>query len=240
MSRMFSYNGRSLKTWNVFKGCGFECSYCNVRKMVLNGRLKNTPRYADGMEPRLIPEILNRRFIPGSFVFIGYTGDISFANREEAELILERVWSMPEVRFLFCSKNPGIYQKWGFEYPPHLYLGATIETNFDFHLTKAPPPQDRYEAMRDLKHSRKFISIEPLMNFHLRTLVDWIKEIGPEIVEIGPDNYRNHLEEPHGLVPALKAPWKVKWLLEMLRDFCPTVVEKQGLSRLTGIGDMPR
>jgi len=70
------------------------------------------------------------------------------------------------------------------------------------------------------------------MNFHLRTMVDWIKEIGPEIVEIGPDNYNNNLPEPASFVSGCRAPWKVRTLLEMLRDFVPTVVEKPGLSRL--------
>jgi hypothetical protein len=232
MSRMFIVGDKAMVTWNVFVGCDFGCTYCNARKLA-EGRLKNVPRYRDGFKPHLVEEELGRRFHPGDFVFIGYMGDISFATRDiVANFILPSVRTQPAVRFLFCSKNPAVYGEWGFEYPDNLSLAATIETNRDFGLTKAPPPQARYEAMKELSHPHKFISIEPIMDFHLATMVRWMKEIGPEIIEIGADNYYQNLVEPYGVEPEQKAPWKVRWLIEDLRKFCPTVVEKKGLERL--------
>jgi hypothetical protein len=48
----------------------------------------------------------------------------------------------------------------------------------------------------------------------------------PDIIEVGADNYHNHLPEP---------PWsKVKALLGKLRGISPRVVEKEGLERLRG------
>ena len=78
--------------------------------------------------------------------------------------------------------------------------------------------------MAELRHPRKFISVEPIMDFDLEVLVDWMRQIKPDIVEIGADNYHNCLPEP---------PWeKVEALLETLREFVPRVIEKDRLHRL--------
>ena len=231
-SRMFQVGGKPMRTWNVHVGCHFDCIYCNARRTALT-RLRNSPRYKDGFTPHLVEKELSKKFDPGDFVFVGYMGDISFASRSIIMNLCQRINEQPEVNFLFCTKNPLIYANTNV-WPENLYLGATIETNRDYNLTRAPAPLHRYEAMRALDHPKKFISIEPICDFHLRTLVAWMKEIGPEIIEIGADNYHNNLPEPKSEKSGARAPWKVNWLLEDLREFCPTVVEKVGLERLKG------
>ncbi|KKM91161.1 hypothetical protein LCGC14_1231290 [marine sediment metagenome] len=228
-SRMFQVGGKSMVTWNVFVGCDYLCTYCNARKAALT-RLKHSPRYRDGFKPHLVEKELSRKFKPGDFVFVGYMGDISFASRSTIIDLCQSISAQPEVNFLFCTKNPSIYLRWQILFPGNLYLGATIETNFDYGLSQAPSPLHRFQAMKELAYPHKFISMEPLMEFHLRTVVDWMKEIDPEIIEIGADNYHNHLPEPKS--NGALTPWKVRWLLDGLREFCPTVVEKGGLERL--------
>ena len=233
MSRMFLTPDRTqpMKTWNIWVGCEFGCEYCNARKAALT-RFKHITRYKDGFRPHLVPEEFSKTFKPGDFVFIGYMGELSFAPRPVVSLILSKVRQYPQSEFLFCVKDPSCYKDWGFEYPRNLYLGATIESNIDHGLSKAPPPRERYKAMCELGHEKKFVSMEPLLDFHLCTFVEWMKEIKPEIIEVGPDNYHNNLPEPKSGISGFRAPWKVRWLLEMLREFCPTVVEKTGLDRL--------
>lgn len=232
MSRMFLVAGKPMKTWNIHVGCDFNCTYCNARKTALT-RLRHSPRYRDGFKPHLVSEELRKRFSPGDFVFVGYMGDLSFAPRAVIVDIVEIIRRQPDVDFLFCVKNPAIYWYWRLYYPDNLYLGATIETNYDFNLSRAPAPEDRYQAMR-VDYPRKLIAMEPLMDFHLPTVVDWMKEIKPVIIQVGADNYHNNLPEPRGRASQTRAPWKVNWLLEELRKFCPTVVEKKGLERLKG------
>lgn len=226
MSRMFSVDGKPMRTWNIHVGCDFGCTYCSARKLALT-RLRNCPRYQHGFNPHIVEEELDRVFHPGEWVFVGYMGELSFARRDEVNIILSHIKYYKDTIFLFCSKNPACYAEWGLHYPDNLYLGATIETNRDYGLSKAPPPAERYRAMAAQDHPHKFISIEPLLDFHLRTLLDWMKEIGPEIIEIGADNYHNNLPEP-----IIRERWKVQWLVDMLREFCPQVVEKEGLGRL--------
>ena len=224
-SRMFQVGGKPMKTWNCHVGCLFECTYCNARRIALT-RLRNSPRYKDGFTPHLVREEFGKRFQPGDFVFVGYMGDISFASRPIIVDLCRVIQEQPEVNFLFCSKNPLTYWHWNIHWPANLYLGATIETNRDYHLTRAPAPLYRYIAMRALNHPKKFLSIEPICDFDLDEMLSWITEIDPQIIEVGADNYRTGLPEP---------PWeKVEKLLASLKDNFPTVVKKVGLERLKG------
>ena len=235
MTRMFTIKGMPMRTWNVFKGCKFDCTYCHARSLAL-GRLAHLPQYADGFYPRIVDQALWKHFRDGEFIFIAYMGDIAWAFKDELEAIMARVRMAPLTTFLMLTKAPNIFlewrEAWGFEPPLNLYLGATIESNIDHKLTKAPPPEKRYLAMAQLDHPKKFISIEPIMNFHLGTLVAWMQDINPDIIEIGPDNYGNNLPEPISDLTGHQSPWKVRKLVEMLKEFCPEVVEKPGLTRL--------
>lgn len=226
MSRMFK---TITKTWNVFKGCRFDCTYCNARKAA-ETRFRHIPRYSDGFTPKLIEEELNRKFKPGEFIFVAYMGDIAFATREEFLRILAKIRQFPETLFLIQSKNPKQFYDWRFDWgitlPPNVYLGTTIESNRDYHLTKAPSPIERFRYLAGYPHKLKFLSIEPIMDFDLDDMVNWVALMQPDIIELGADNYHNHLVEPPW--------WKVEKLLNVLRGVCPRVIEKDGLERLKG------
>ncbi len=222
-SRMFQIASKPMRTWNCWVGCGFNCTYCNARKTALT-RLKHSPRYQDGFNPHLVESELGRKFKPGDFVFIGYMGDISFASLTVIVDLCRRIAEQPEVNFLFCTKNPLCYHYWRVAWPMNLHLSATIETNRDYHLSTALAPIYRYGAMRTLAHPKKLISIEPICDFDLGEMLTWMKDISPSIIEIGADNYHNHLPEPKW--------YKVQSLLNGLRNICPIVVEKNGLHRL--------
>ena len=78
-------------------------------------------------------------------------------------------------------------------------------------------------------HDRKFLSIEPVMDFDLSVMLAWAGILQPDIVEIGADNYHNHLPEPDGKT--------IKALIQGIKELCPVVVEKPGLERLYGAGE---
>ena len=222
MTKMFK---TITKTWNPYIGCLFECYYggCWARNLALN-KLNHLPRYSDGFKPKFIEKELLKRFKPEEFVAVSLMGDISFATTTEVVRILGRIRQFPQTNFLIQSKNPVKFFDWGVTFPLNVYLATTIETNRVFNLTKAPPPITRYQTIARFSHPHKFISIEPILNFDLGVLVEWMREISPEIIEVGADNYSNGLSEPPW--------WKVEALLKGLKDFCPKVVEKEGLERL--------
>jgi len=217
------------RTWPVFVGCEHGCTYCWARPLA-EGRLKNNPRYRGGFKPHLVYEELGRAFNPGEFIGVALMGDISFASLGEFLRICARIREFPKTDFLIQSKNPrkicDWYVEWDVKLPANVVFGTTIESNIDYRLTNAPPPYDRFRYLAACSHPRKFLSIEPIMDFNLGVMVRWVEILKPEIIEIGADNYRHSLIEPPW--------WKVEGLLAELRKRCPRVVQKEGLERLKG------
>jgi len=119
----------------------------------------------------------------------------SWVPREWIERVLRVVRSKPRSWFFFLTKNPKRYLEFEGELPNNVVLGATIETNRDYKLTKAPAPRERYEAMVKLSWKWKAVVIEPILDFDAE-FIDWIYNISPVIVYVGYDNYNNRLPEP--------------------------------------------
>ena len=224
-SKMFLVDGKPMKTWNPFKGCLFFCIYCWARDLA-EGKLSHLDKYWDGFFPAFHEREIKRKFKPGQFVAVSLMGDVYWAKPEWRDAILERIGQFLDTNFLFQSKAPVLFNSADWPKLENIYYGTTIETNRDYGLSLAPPPYDRYRCFAGLSHARKLVSIEPICDFDLEVMVKWMREIKPEIIEVGADNYRHHLPEP---------PWsKVAQLLKELGEICPNVVEKEGLERLRG------
>jgi len=209
ISLMNSEKGRKMFTivsevWNPVTGCLHNCVYCWARRLALT-RLRHTSRYRDGFRPRIHPEEFRKRF-KGGVVFVSDMGDLwgEWVPDEWIRRVLNHVRRFPNTWFLFLTKNPQRYHDFLDEIPPNAILGATIETNRDTYfqensrprISSAPPPSQRYKAMRDLDWPLKLISIEPILDFDIDIFTKWIEEINPFIVYIGYDNYNNKLPEP--------------------------------------------
>ncbi|MCD6368577.1 MAG: DUF5131 family protein [Thermoproteales archaeon] len=200
-------NGRKMfsivtKTWNPVAGCLHYCKYCWARKLAVT-KLKNSKRYRDGFRPRLNEEEFREKFEKGDFVFVSDMGDLfgDFMPSKWIEKVIKYIRRFPETHFLFLTKNPERYFEFLDIMPENAILGATIETNKDelyleHVISRAPLPSRRYEAMKRLDWNKKFISIEPVLDFNLEIFVDWLKDIAPFLIYIGYDNYNNKLPEP--------------------------------------------
>lgn len=192
-SRMFSF---VHTTWNPIGGtCPYGCKYCWARKLA---KQRNMQKYFGNT--RLIEHELKRTFEPGKVVFVGSMRDIFSEDVpiDYLHKILDVVKRNPKTYFLFLTKNPLRYEEILAILPRNVILGVTLETNRDYKVTKAPSPEERYFTFAPLVWMKKFVSIEPIMDFDLDVFSNWLLDVFPKLmmVAIGYDNYGNNLPEP--------------------------------------------
>ena len=212
MTRMFKFVKR---TWNPFVGCGWDCKYCWARKMAKRLPCEKCKKFI----PHFHPERFKR--IPKSgFVFVGDMGDLWWAAYvsqgpeyhllldDLLDLITEALQKAKKARkrlaFFFETKAPEVYQQYwpidewdGYE----VWASVTIETNraeLTRQFSKAPDPEKRFRDMYwfALDWPITHVSIEPIMDFDLDVMLEWIECIEPFKVSIGYDNYGHKLPEP--------------------------------------------
>jgi len=209
-------------TFNPIKGCSHNCSYC-----YLNSR-------GFDMTPRLAEKELKTNLGKDRIIFIGSSSDMfgDWIPHEWIIKVLDHCKKYPDNQYVFQTKDPGRYQNFcrhGYFEPTEKYLlGTTIETD-EYPLeyqTFAPPIWERWRGLYELSiRRRKFVSIEPIMDFNLNLLTDMIKTIDPEFVTIGADSKGNKLVEPSW--------WKVGALIGELKKFTEVKI-KSNLDRLQG------
>jgi hypothetical protein len=226
MTKMFPF---ITQTWNpmAIRKCSFGCIYCWAEGLKLT-RLKDTNRYKmlnlnNATCAVLDTPLTMPKFKAEDFVFVGTMGDM-FAPDIPSEAIVETLELMRydlKTNYLFLTKNPSRYKEFLNTFLKfNAWLGTTVETNRDTsHYSKAPQPHTRLFELGDIEYPRKFLSIEPIMDFDLEIFfeqighVDYLKKIA-----IGYDNYNHGLPEP-----SLE---KTKKLIEWLRGRGYEVIEK--------------
>jgi len=199
-SKMFSF---ITETWNpVAMHCPYGCYFGGCWAEALKqGRLKDSPRYRDLSQPKLIEKELRRTFKKGEYVFVEDMGDLFAPNVSDTliQQVLLTIWDdrNKDAKFLLLTKNPERMFVWEKNIPENCLCGSTIETTEPLKaISKAPATQNRYMAMRMLEHPHKMICIEPIIDFNSVKFQAWIEEIEPELIVIGYDNYSCHLPEP--------------------------------------------
>lgn len=150
-------------------------------------------------KPHLHLERLDR--IPSDpKIFVVAHGDLfgDWVTAFAIETILEACGKKAKEMWFFETKNPWGYHPFLPRFPENTVLSTTIETNRQYSrevMGYAPPPVDRFRAMVRIGLPIH-ISIEPIMDFDLPELVNWMKILHPVKVAVGYDSLNNNLPEP--------------------------------------------
>lgn len=194
-NRMFPF---VTVTYNPVGGvCPYCCKYCWAKAIIKRySHKKYSGKYY------IIKDALKKKFKADSFVFLCDMLDL-FAFNVPAEIIrqvLQIVRNNPDSKFLLETKNPKRYFEFLKDFPENVVLGVTIESNYSYpKISLAPPQLSRIHWMIGLKHATSiplFISIEPILDFRMRSFLKFIQIIKPWAIAVGYDNYHNSLPEP--------------------------------------------
>lgn len=185
----------NAKTWSPFVGCRFNCSYCTPSFQRQMKRQKQNCGLCYRYEPHFHLERLKR--VPNSkLIFACAFGDISSALAHELDKIVQVMARHPDKTFLLQSKSPGTFNRRR-GYPSNVVIGTTAETTSNTQaISNAPSPMRRLDSLFAVRHNRKFITVEPIIEFDLEKFVQEIKLVAPEFVYIGYDSHNCGLPEP--------------------------------------------
>jgi len=203
-NRMYHENRKSL---NAFVGCNFDCVYCRPSFQRQAKRQKQRCGLCYSYTPHFHPSRLLKappKTLEDGFIFFPSMGDVSFAEKKDFEAMLSYTEKYPNTTFLIQTKNPECLE--GYDFPDNVILALTLETNLRGYntpslyttyerISKAPIPIFRFQSFKGLKHRRKIVTVEPILQFS-DGLKRWIFQINPEAVYVGYDNHNCKLPEP--------------------------------------------
>jgi len=175
-------------TWNTIKGeCEHNCSYCYMKRW---GK-QNLVRFDE--------KELKTDLSFDNFIFVVSSNDM-FSDNLNKDWIIDTLIHCNNFdnSYLFQSKNVARmvdFRKW---LPKRTVICTTIETNryYPEIMNNSPKPYKRSFYMGLFKDRRKYVTVEPIMDFDLVELVNLIKNCDPEQVNIGADTGNNKLPEP--------------------------------------------
>ncbi len=207
MTRMY----QEAKTWNPFKGCDFNCSYCVPSFQQQAKRQKRNCEHCYQYMPHEHPERLSK-FPSSKIVFVCGNADISFCDQAYTARIIDAVKQhsqrCPEKNFYFQSKKPEYFQQFLRSFPDKVILVTTLETNRDAgydQVSEAPVPSVRYKQFLDLDYARKVVTIEPVMDFDTDIFTSWLIALTPEYVWLGFNSRPKQVQLPEPSAAKIKA-----------------------------------
>ena len=205
--------------------CPHKCSYCYVGR----NRFGRPARYTGPV--RLVEEEFLVKYGAGKTIFVDHCGDLwaKDISVEFAPRVLEHCRQWPDNVYVFQTKNPARYAQLYQWLPARSILGCTVESNREYRpiMGSAPTPMERISYMggwlRESIHPR-FLTIEPILDFDLPSLLGMVVHARPNFVNIGADSKGCGLPEP--------SAEKVRALIEGIQDSGIEIREKHNLARL--------
>ena len=230
------YNFVSHTHNHLAGACPHQCTYCAIQDMarrfpVLRERYSGPIRVVEKEFNVKYDEKILRRdggTYPGT-IFMENCSDLFAEGVSPYQIhsILSHCRDWPENTYVFQTKNPGRVGPILAFFPPKFMIGTTAECNrYSPMLSYAPTPPERLEAMRaiEILRERKFVTVEPIVEFDHDIFLDMLLASGAGTVNIGADSKKHGLPEPTGR--------EIDLLVGDLRQAGITVRLKPNLKRL--------
>ncbi len=175
-------------------GCPNECPYC------YGGGLAY--RFPQNFPPGFYPDRIYGPKLRDKTIFVESMGDLfrEEVTREEVLEVFKRCATLDASNTLvILSKCADRYAEFVDAIPRNAVIGITLETDayppgFNPNVST---PQERAEAFAKLKWAGgRLVSIEPIMKFNLKRLLELVLMCRPTWVIIGADSQRCNLPEP--------------------------------------------
>lgn len=191
-----SSDGRPGYSINPVKGlCPMACPYCYARRMY--------KRFGWNPEIRFVSDAMDccLDIKAGSKVFVGSTIELfgDWVKEEWLKSIFGVAELCPDITFIFLTKKPENLVKWS-PFPPNAYIGVSV--------TNHTQVIEAHHYLSNIQARVKFLSIEPLLEWHTHSSLEWLEEIlaGISWIIIGQQTPISKHTEP-----------KKKWIQEIVR-----------------------
>ena len=208
-------------TWNPVTGCtkiSPGCVNCYAERMSRRLKKMEQPRYCNGFDVTLHPEVLDQPLFwkKSRTIFVNSMGDLfhELVPSSFIETVFTIMAKTPRHKYQILTKRADRLAKLALSlfWPENVWMGVTVE-NKDF--------IGRIHCLRQVPSTIRFISFEPLLGTipHLDlTGINWVivgGESGPKARSMNPDwvkGIRNSCVEQH--IPFFFKQWggTRKWL----------------------------
>ena len=200
--------------------CSHGCIYCYVD----NKRFGRPEKYKGPL--RLLENEFSVKYGNGKTIFMEHCNDLFAGDVPDVMIIkiIKHALEWPGNTYVWQTKNPFRFLSVDGLLPDKSIFGTTIETNRIIPgISNAPNPEERMMAMIGIR-GRKFVTIEPVLDFDVDVLAEWIARINPEFLNLGADSKSNNLPEP--------TVEKIMALVSKLKEYGIELREKHNLQRL--------
>jgi len=166
-------------TWNPITGCtkiSTGCKFCYAEVMARRLKAMGQPKYKNGFELTLHPDVLNEPYTwkKGKIIFVNSMSDLFHKDVpiEYIQQIFRVIKENPQHVFQILTKRADVLRYFDsegwLEWPHNLWMGVTVENN---NVT------NRIEHLRKTGARVKFLSCEPLLtalpDMNLKG-IDWV------------------------------------------------------------------
>lgn len=203
--------------------CPHQCGYC-----MIDNPLFGRPKKYQG-KLRLIEPEFKVKYGKGRTIFIENCNDLFAEAVPDLFIIrvLKHCKEWPDNHYVLQSKNPRRMVLWQGhpDLPPKVIWGTTAETNREVTFSKAPHPLERLKEFANLL-PRKFVTIEPVLDFDVHEFATAVVKANPTWVNIGADSKGHDIAEP--------TKEKILTLIDIFKAFGVEVRRKTNLARIIG------